>query len=233
MIESIREAVVYMAHTHDGARVAMHCLWHGTAKVHTKIHKQPTTNWPLKFTVSFLVKNFARSHILSQFNQLSFNNCSLNKFKWSETHLFCGFSVSLCDDNFPRLTYVCLVFSGFQDRKVIIKTMKTYMVKFATVSFILHLQEKVVDWWESGRKRESHSGEVFTVSCCGSHSHSIRSTLCTFQVTSWQFRVRRWSCELKCHTAQNIWQLQLITAWTELTGLFQSTTHTHTRGCVF
>uniref|UniRef100_A0A3B5LLT0 Pumilio homolog 3 n=1 Tax=Xiphophorus couchianus TaxID=32473 RepID=A0A3B5LLT0_9TELE len=33
MIESIRESVVYMAHTHDGARVAMHCLWHGTAKV--------------------------------------------------------------------------------------------------------------------------------------------------------------------------------------------------------
>lgn len=33
MIESIREAVVYMAHTHDGARVAMHCVWHGTAKV--------------------------------------------------------------------------------------------------------------------------------------------------------------------------------------------------------
>lgn len=33
MIESIRESVVYMAHTHDGARVALHCLWHGTAKV--------------------------------------------------------------------------------------------------------------------------------------------------------------------------------------------------------
>uniref|UniRef100_A0A8C2X7Z7 Pumilio RNA-binding family member 3 n=1 Tax=Cyclopterus lumpus TaxID=8103 RepID=A0A8C2X7Z7_CYCLU len=33
MIESIRESVVYMAHTHDGARVAMHCFWHGTAKV--------------------------------------------------------------------------------------------------------------------------------------------------------------------------------------------------------
>uniref|UniRef100_A0A674E5H2 Pumilio RNA-binding family member 3 n=1 Tax=Salmo trutta TaxID=8032 RepID=A0A674E5H2_SALTR len=32
MIESIRESVVYMAHTHDGARVAMHCLWHGTPK---------------------------------------------------------------------------------------------------------------------------------------------------------------------------------------------------------
>ncbi|XP_010875601.1 pumilio homolog 3 isoform X1 [Esox lucius] len=32
MIESIRESVVYMAHTHDGARVAMNCLWHGTPK---------------------------------------------------------------------------------------------------------------------------------------------------------------------------------------------------------
>lgn len=38
MIESIRESVVYMAHTHDGARVAMHCLWHGTAKVWTHTH---------------------------------------------------------------------------------------------------------------------------------------------------------------------------------------------------
>ncbi|XP_055962882.1 pumilio homolog 3 [Sorex fumeus] len=32
MIEAIREAVIYLAHTHDGARVAMHCLWHGTPK---------------------------------------------------------------------------------------------------------------------------------------------------------------------------------------------------------
>ncbi|XP_047555985.1 pumilio homolog 3 [Lutra lutra] len=31
-IEAIREAVIYLAHTHDGARVAMHCLWHGTPK---------------------------------------------------------------------------------------------------------------------------------------------------------------------------------------------------------
>ncbi|XP_056378548.1 pumilio homolog 3 isoform X2 [Hyla sarda] len=31
-IEAIREAVVYMIHTHDGARVGMHCLWHGTPK---------------------------------------------------------------------------------------------------------------------------------------------------------------------------------------------------------
>ncbi|XP_075829888.1 pumilio homolog 3 isoform X1 [Microtus pennsylvanicus] len=32
LIEAIREAVVYLAHTHDGARVAMYCLWHGTPK---------------------------------------------------------------------------------------------------------------------------------------------------------------------------------------------------------
>ncbi|NWH73713.1 PUM3 protein, partial [Piaya cayana] len=32
MIEAIRESVIYLAHTHDGARVAMHCLWHGTPK---------------------------------------------------------------------------------------------------------------------------------------------------------------------------------------------------------
>ncbi|XP_072446675.1 pumilio homolog 3 [Chiloscyllium punctatum] len=32
MIEAVREAAIYMAHTHDGSRVAMHCLWHGTAK---------------------------------------------------------------------------------------------------------------------------------------------------------------------------------------------------------
>ncbi|XP_069481839.1 pumilio homolog 3 isoform X2 [Ambystoma mexicanum] len=32
MIEAIREALIYLAHTHDGARVAMHCIWHGTPK---------------------------------------------------------------------------------------------------------------------------------------------------------------------------------------------------------
>ncbi|GCB80157.1 hypothetical protein scyTo_0016119, partial [Scyliorhinus torazame] len=32
MIETMREAVIYMAHTHDGSRVAMQCLWHGTPK---------------------------------------------------------------------------------------------------------------------------------------------------------------------------------------------------------
>ncbi|KAK3730600.1 hypothetical protein QZH41_018820, partial [Actinostola sp. cb2023] len=32
MIESIRECVVLILHTHDGARVAMQCLWDGSAK---------------------------------------------------------------------------------------------------------------------------------------------------------------------------------------------------------
>uniref|UniRef100_A0A8C5LIX3 Pumilio homolog 3 n=1 Tax=Leptobrachium leishanense TaxID=445787 RepID=A0A8C5LIX3_9ANUR len=32
VIEAIRESVIYMIHTHDGARVGMHCAWHGTAK---------------------------------------------------------------------------------------------------------------------------------------------------------------------------------------------------------
>ena len=33
MCELIKECVVLILHTHDGARVGMHCLWHGTAKV--------------------------------------------------------------------------------------------------------------------------------------------------------------------------------------------------------
>ena len=33
MIESVREGVVEMLHTREGARVAMICLWYGTTKV--------------------------------------------------------------------------------------------------------------------------------------------------------------------------------------------------------
>jgi hypothetical protein len=33
MIETLHEHIVHMLHTHDGAYVAMMCLWHGTAKV--------------------------------------------------------------------------------------------------------------------------------------------------------------------------------------------------------
>jgi len=32
MIESIRESLIHMIHTREGARVAMYCLWNGTAK---------------------------------------------------------------------------------------------------------------------------------------------------------------------------------------------------------
>uniref|UniRef100_A0AAU7VFU8 Pumilio-like protein 3 n=1 Tax=Enchytraeus coronatus TaxID=208440 RepID=A0AAU7VFU8_9ANNE len=32
MIETIRESTIHMLHTREGARVAMSCLWHGTAK---------------------------------------------------------------------------------------------------------------------------------------------------------------------------------------------------------
>ena len=33
MIETVREGIVHMLHTRDGARVGMICLWHGSAKV--------------------------------------------------------------------------------------------------------------------------------------------------------------------------------------------------------
>jgi len=37
MIEALREHVVHMLHTHDGSRVAMFCLWHGTSKVRSRV----------------------------------------------------------------------------------------------------------------------------------------------------------------------------------------------------
>ena len=33
MIEALRDSLPFMLHTRDGARVAMQCIWHGTAKV--------------------------------------------------------------------------------------------------------------------------------------------------------------------------------------------------------
>ena len=33
MIELIRERLVELLHTKEGSRVAMHCVWYGTAKV--------------------------------------------------------------------------------------------------------------------------------------------------------------------------------------------------------
>ena len=38
MVEALHEKVVHILHTKDGSRVAMQCVWHGTAKVIRKFH---------------------------------------------------------------------------------------------------------------------------------------------------------------------------------------------------
>ncbi|XP_035769155.1 pumilio homolog 3 isoform X1 [Neolamprologus brichardi] len=63
MIESIRQSVVYMAHTHDGARVAMNCLWHGTAKDRKVIIKTMKT-----YMVKFAMGEFAHLVLLAIFD---------------------------------------------------------------------------------------------------------------------------------------------------------------------
>ncbi|XP_054613692.1 pumilio homolog 3 isoform X2 [Dunckerocampus dactyliophorus] len=63
MIESIRESVVYMAHTHDGARVAMHCLWHGTAKDRKVIIKTMKT-----YMAKFAMGEFGHLVLLAIFD---------------------------------------------------------------------------------------------------------------------------------------------------------------------
>ncbi|XP_040013159.1 pumilio homolog 3 [Xiphias gladius] len=63
MIESIRESVVYMAHTHDGARVAMHCLWHGTAKDRKVIIKTMKT-----YMVKFATGEYGHLVLLALFD---------------------------------------------------------------------------------------------------------------------------------------------------------------------
>ncbi|KAK9532790.1 hypothetical protein VZT92_010158 [Zoarces viviparus] len=63
MIESIRESVVYMAHTHDGARVAMHCFWHGTAKDRKVIIKTMKT-----YMVKFATGEYGHLVLLAMFD---------------------------------------------------------------------------------------------------------------------------------------------------------------------
>ncbi|KAI7793092.1 putative pumilio domain-containing protein KIAA0020-like protein, partial [Triplophysa rosa] len=63
MIESIREAVVYMAHTHDGARVTMHCLWHGTPKDRKVIVKTMKT-----YIAKFATGEYAHLILLAAFD---------------------------------------------------------------------------------------------------------------------------------------------------------------------
>uniref|UniRef100_H3AIF3 Pumilio homolog 3 n=1 Tax=Latimeria chalumnae TaxID=7897 RepID=H3AIF3_LATCH len=63
MIEAVREAVLYMAHTHDGARVAMHCLWHGTPKRKRIFFKH------LKLVLSFVLQGeFSHLAVLAAFD---------------------------------------------------------------------------------------------------------------------------------------------------------------------
>lgn len=63
MIESIREAVVYMAHTHDGARVTMHCLWHGSPKDRKVIVKTMKT-----YIAKFATGEYAHLVLLAAFD---------------------------------------------------------------------------------------------------------------------------------------------------------------------
>uniref|UniRef100_W5LNW5 Pumilio homolog 3 n=1 Tax=Astyanax mexicanus TaxID=7994 RepID=W5LNW5_ASTMX len=63
MIESIRESVVYMAHTHDGARVTMHCLWHGTSKDRKVIIKTMKT-----YIAKFAMGEYAHLVLLAAFD---------------------------------------------------------------------------------------------------------------------------------------------------------------------
>ena len=45
----MREVVVQILHTQDGARAAMHCLWYGTAKVR---------NWLIAWLTDWLINCF-------------------------------------------------------------------------------------------------------------------------------------------------------------------------------
>ena len=70
MIEPVRDSLIHMIHTHDGAHATMNCLWHGTKKdrkvrsthVYKKIKffyclllQKFTTRFPkLVFTIFFL-----------------------------------------------------------------------------------------------------------------------------------------------------------------------------------
>lgn len=44
MIEALRDSLTHMLHTRDGAKVAMQCVWHGTAKDRKVIMKSLKTN---------------------------------------------------------------------------------------------------------------------------------------------------------------------------------------------
>ena len=57
MIEALRESIVHMVHTRDGARVAMQCVWHGTAKV-TNQEPEPEVTKLLSYSTLLSMKFF-------------------------------------------------------------------------------------------------------------------------------------------------------------------------------
>uniref|UniRef100_A0AAX7UMT5 PUM-HD domain-containing protein n=1 Tax=Astatotilapia calliptera TaxID=8154 RepID=A0AAX7UMT5_ASTCA len=69
MIESIRQSVVYMAHTHDGARVAMNSLWHGTAKDRKVIIKTMKT-YMVKFAMVSSFNHVGENEILESLDEV-------------------------------------------------------------------------------------------------------------------------------------------------------------------
>lgn len=168
MIESIRQSVVYMAHTHDGARVAMNCLWHGTAKVCTCTNTAPTCGHVgvLLHSVGKCVRGSAPGHTGGIMcptrlaaGGLSFSAASvtgrgggLERWMNDLNYILIRYSQIKaspvpCDLKIVTFQTLCVIietlrkskvglteyFCLFQDRKIIIKTMKSYMVKFATV----------------------------------------------------------------------------------------------------
>eukprot|EP00058_Branchiostoma_floridae_P020525 XP_002606015.1 hypothetical protein BRAFLDRAFT_269781 [Branchiostoma floridae] len=63
MIEAIRESLIHILHTHDGSRVTMHCLWHGTAKDRKVIIKTMKT-----FMQKICQEEFAHHTLLALFD---------------------------------------------------------------------------------------------------------------------------------------------------------------------
>ncbi|XP_022097132.1 pumilio homolog 3-like isoform X2 [Acanthaster planci] len=63
LIEGMRDVVVHILHTHDGARAAMHCLWFGTAKDRKAIIKSFKT-----FVVKICKEEFGHLVLLALFD---------------------------------------------------------------------------------------------------------------------------------------------------------------------
>ncbi|XP_038067463.1 pumilio homolog 3-like isoform X2 [Patiria miniata] len=63
LIEGMRDIVVQILHTHDGARAAMHCLWYGTAKDRKAIIKSFKT-----FVLKICKEEFGHLVLLAMFD---------------------------------------------------------------------------------------------------------------------------------------------------------------------